>query len=167
MKRFIALMLVLAASFVANASYLYWQLEEAPAGIEGATVGAIWAKKGDTYQILTSSYDGGSGTYVPAPNEMNEYSADLSVLGGNLADWSFFIELKNGTVGSPGTTVGFSNYMTYSEAASNISATGALIDMPLAVWHGDTYAAPEPTSAMLMLLGTAFLGLRRRQRSAA
>ena len=175
MKRFVALILVLAASFAANAAYLYWQIEDTdsvpgislPSDFSGTA--AMWARNDSTGEFfgnapLTSSYDGGSAQYVPAPDFFNEYVIDLTGLGIG-EGYSFIIELKNAS----NETVGYSQFMTYSDAVSSQYITsGSISDMPsVQTWHGGTYAAPEPTSAMLMLLGTAFLGLRRRQRSAA
>ncbi|MBR4476719.1 MAG: PEP-CTERM sorting domain-containing protein [Kiritimatiellae bacterium] len=47
-------------------------------------------------------------------------------------------------------------------------STGTLSGVPTAqIWHGGTVSVPEPTSAMLMLFGAAFLGLKRKNRRIA
>ena len=73
---------------------------------------------------------------------------------------SFVIELWNdsGFVAETGELSMSNNLADY--IVKNNSMT-----LPTA-WVGSSYAIPEPNSAMLMLLGLAALGLRRRRRAA-
>ena len=171
MKKFVTLMLVLAASYVANAAYMFWQIEESPEGM-GAEYATMYAYNRNTgaYTALTSTWDGGSATLVPV-DYWNEYTVDLSQItlgdGETLADYSFIIELKNGN-DSNSEVVGYGDFQTYESMGQYISSTGSLSDITTVTpWHEESFAAPEPTSGLLMLLGAACLGLRRKARSAA
>lgn len=177
MKKIIIIFLAFGASIVANADYLYWQVTDSSVSstqggtISGYTVASLWAVKNGVYTQLESSYISGFGpdgfettsaTYVSVPSA-NEYSVDLSSLG-DLTGYSFFVELKTA---ADGTQLGYSNFITGDEVETYV-ASGSLSEIPsVTVWHGDTYSAPEPTSGLLMLLGAACLGLRRKARSAA
>ena len=77
------------------------------------------------------------------------------------SSWSFYIELYN----SANAAVGKSQTMSISQLQNYIAES---IDMSnladIKRWSGGTYTAvPEPTSALLLMLGTALAALRRKR----
>ena len=65
------------------------------------------------------------------------------------------------------TFVAQSATMTYAElAAKNYIDTGSSISIPSIenAWHGTPYAVPEPTSAMLVMVGFGLMALKRKER---
>ena len=170
MKKIVAFAFAVLVVFSAQASYLYWQVNEetdTASGINLADYG--WAR-------LVAS-DGNNTSYQNAQMSGGEMVVpqmfDLSTLNGSGSDYSYWIEL--GTYNSAGsgsfTALASSqgDSKTYAQLLSDsyISA-GTLSEVPtVQVWHGGTVSVPEPTSAILMLFGAAFLGLKRKNRRIA
>lgn len=167
MKKSIILLVATLAATVVNASYLYWQINGDTVNNTG--VSGEWARlvaHSDTYGTTEQFAQLANGE-MPAYREF-----DISSLSGNESSYSFWVELGTYTsVGTPSTfsaqVSSWSDRKTYSDLSSYI-ATTTLSDIPTTqIWHGGTMSVPEPTSAVLMLFGAAFLGLKRKNRSVA
>lgn len=176
MKKVLMFAMILgAASVFAADSYLYWLPPDETMGLNGnytakviANTGA-WAWNGDG--------TGGAGTYLNLYNGVGESlgktagvefgaSADNGTFFANAAEYTdgytYYIELWN----AQGVLEGISDGLAYSSAG-----LGALAGMgtPGTLWQGMNFAAapiPEPNSGLLMLIGCALLGLRRKQKKA-
>ena len=90
----------------------------------------------------------------------------LTSLGSmDYSAYSFYIELLQWD-GDAQREIrnGVSMVSSYSDLVENhhILGSGMTIPSNLAVWAPQTVAAPEPTSGLLLLVGTALLLLRRR-----
>ena len=185
MKKCLIGIAVAFVATVANASYLYWQVtDDDYTSVEWSTakvylfedsladypslsgVSAVsnvgFVNTDNTYE----QFDVTTQSVYPSPLG---YVADIGTLNGS--SYSFFVELSN----SSGQRVGFSNIQTgvtssspyiYSDTASLTTALSAVASVT--PWHATSYGpVPEPTSAMLMLFGAAFLGLKRKNRRIA
>lgn len=165
-KLLVALFAVGLASF-AQASYLYWQVNSDAATAYGAN--GVRVLYGETFEAATS-------------NPVNIYATDGSLVGnvvdpgtaanpGYLVDLkdvaagtAFYIELvKYNTTNSSWDSVGFSGELAYADIGKYTVDLNAVAPTLPAAWTGGSYAAPEPTSGLLMLLGVAALGLKRRK----
>lgn len=160
MKKLIVFAAILVSAVTSQAAYLWWQIEDqtAQSGLAGewdvANIYARNLKTGEKGTVIGSTKNiYGSGT-SPLVN------VEVSDLGDS---YGYYIELVNNTTGLVGYT---SNSESQTYAALSDSITTTLSKMPTAVWHGGTINAPEPTSAMLMLLGVAGLALKRKQKKA-
>ena len=170
MKKTLTVLLILGAMVAtAEDSYLYWMV-------------------GDTSPYTTSNYDKvrvkafddqGAVSYLnlygPGGDSLNSTTISASdvntvkdgggalyaLLASGTTYSSFVIELLND--GSTPKLVAQSSALSYSEAVANYYIETAN-SMSLAnAWAATSFAVPEPNSALLMLLGCAALGLRRRR----
>ena len=167
MKKIVAFAFAVLVVFSAQASYLFWQVNEDTTTAPGINLEDYgWAR-------LVAS-DGNNTSYQKAEmssGAMEAYQTfDLSTLTGTASSYSYWIELGTyDSVGGSFTTqvASWGDRKSYAELSSYI-ATGTLSGVPTVdIWHGGTVSVPEPTSAMLMLFGAAFLGLKRKNRSIA
>lgn len=179
MKKIIfTLAVIFAMITVAKAdSYLYWMtdltnLEDNQYSTLDYSYVNIIAKTGTgddaTYQVLNFYADEVGGTAMDKLTKEQVTSAPTYGISGYYADLSnvsdsatFYIELiKDGT---PTKSVAISDSISYSDAANayfaKIDSRGMFIPAA-AAW---SVSAPEPTSGLLMLLGMAALGLKRRK----
>ena len=168
MKKSIILLVATLAATVVNASYLYWQINEETVNNTG--ISGEWARlvaHSDTETVEQFAQLDNNGK-MPAYRTF-----DISSLSGEASSYSYWVELGTySNVGTPSATFSaqvssWSDAKTYSDLSSYI-ATTTLSDIPTTqIWHGGTMSVPEPTSAVLMLFGAAFLGLKRKNRSVA
>lgn len=164
MKKLSVLFVAICAGMAANASYLYWQVAASdyqnitePGRVTAVNVWAVnTATKDKSY---VDGYRVESGTVNMSQAQMIDVSAFSS------GSYSFYIELANYSSGyqNLGNTVEQTPY-------ADMVTKNYILEKPLSVsqavaWHGGSsgYAAPEPTSGLLMLLGVAALGLKRRK----
>lgn len=181
MKKCFILLSAISSAFLANAAYLYWQVDAsdytetfdtAVVKYYDPTTGNIdtATKAGTLESYRIASYDPATetATYDYSGAIGQQYTVDLDTLQ-NYSSYSYFIELQNS--GSFVARTQETSAMTYTQLSAdshitvaNLASTPALIS----AWHGGPYTpTPEPTSAILMLFGAAFLGLKRKNRSLA
>lgn len=182
MKKLVLIAGIAMFATVSQASYLYWQVtsdDYADINVFGGDASVVAlaqvtaladgsaANQWQAYQAYGTTYNSEytqQNTSVPTAGGVYVVSGDFGT------GYTYYIELYN----SSGTLVSRSAGMTSSQLTSYtrdeaVSVTSVLSPgSTVAVWHGSGYApVPEPTSAMLMLFGAAFLGLKRKNRSLA
>lgn len=169
MKRLFFGLLVVGAAFGARAEYLLWQvtqdtIDNSPflsKTIDGEStyIGQLRYGTGDDY-LSYGVYDDKIAT-VPG----DEVLVDLDVLAGNPTASSYYIEiLKYDDVKKDFVGVAKSEVKTYSDLSQHGYAGSELSLPSLKAWTGGVgYTVPEPTGALMMLFGMAFLGLKRRK----
>lgn len=171
MKKILALA-VAALSFGAMAedSYLYWMVGDSLTWKEGTAqdysqmaVGVIDASGKNVGYLNCFAY-GGSGF---GGNLVDKGSgAWYANLGGYASgSYSFYFELFNDNM----DFVGRSDTLNYNSALAYVTTFGT--SQPLAnPWSPTSFttaAVPEPSSALLMLLGCAGLALKRKKQAKA
>ena len=152
MKKIIFGIAVVMCAVSANASYLSWQVDTTKDGYTSAGV--------SVYNTLTSEYLTTLDiTAVPTQHMTTD-------LGGYGDGYSFAVEYVNYNNSGVTTRTTDSNKLTYSELLnlgvlydSDSWATGA---QKALMWNG-VQAVPEPTSGLMVLLGMALLGLKRKK----
>ncbi len=169
MKKILSVLVVIGA-LVASAedSYLYWML--------GSTV--PYTSSDYTKVRLRATDNDGKNSYLylyasdattdngMTSDSFQEISSSQAVNGAayyaKLASEttyaSFVVELLNDN--------GFlaqSKKLAYSEALADYIMTAGSLSANMQAWAATAFATPEPNSAMLMMLGFAVLGLRRRR----
>lgn len=175
-KLIVALSLILSFGFAAQAEYLFWQLSDTAKDGTGKSIGdfsyaAIFAESPET-QLKLADETGASTDYTVATVDKSapqQIVINLDQLS-NASGYSYYIEYYNWN-GASFDQVGTSGKQTYSELASNGaiytgSAMEAITDIAgLKMWTGSSYVAatPEPTGGLLVMLGMALIGLKRKR----
>ena len=149
----------------ADESFLYWMVDtDATTDFtyNKVQVRAFTGEDVDSGSALTLYYGNAieAGTYVSAEDVAEGlpfYAALATSYGGA---YSYVIELFNDSV-----KVGQSDPLAYTTAAAQeyiVQMTSAGTLPAMATWSPSSYTAvPEPSSAMLVILGCAALALRR------
>lgn len=88
-------------------------------------------------------------------------SIGVSLADGDYSDYSFAIELY--TWDSANETWVYAAMSESETYAALNDYRGQQLDVPGGIWKPGAYAAPEPTSGMLMIIGFALLGLKRKK----
>lgn len=166
-------------ALVSHAAYLYWQVDASdyPGAEFDHAVVKYFASPNTIDSVNASAASGRITSYNPATEEATfdtsgskgyTYTVDLSTIA-NAETYSYYIELQNSAGGFVARSTESMTYAQLKQNASIVDADLALGVAPIAtVWHGSPYTpVPEPTSAMLMLFGAAFLGLKRKNRRIA
>lgn len=185
MKKILVFGLTCAFAQMVNAAYLYWQVSSSD--ITGAS-DAIAAYEDGTYKTTDINaariYLNGTaqdvylnGSQVTTVSEKavsvplgSMYSVNVADLD-SLAEYSYYVELGN-YANSQFTAIARSSVATGALLYSSTDSTSIIAELAdvtrVTPWHASSYTAvPEPTSAILMLFGAAFLGLKRKNRSLA
>ena len=100
--------------------------------------------------LSKTDFSSGSAVYANLP-EGNQWSG-----------YNFYVELYD----SNGTLVGFSDSVSYSAVSGYIAGSvqqAAQMGLVNSYNWTNFTAVPEPTSGVMLLLGAALLGLRRRR----
>ena len=82
-------------------------------------------------------------------------------------EYSFLVELGNWTEDGEWIVMAASAAASYEALRAGGWTTDSAHEYPRQGPWAPTYAVPEPTSGLLMLIGAAFLALRRRRRTRA
>lgn len=172
--RFFAMFVFMAFATGGFADYLvYWTVNNAtdmytedPIEFDYATISAVDSSSPDN-PITLYQYDNDmqkTPAYEIAPSESDQTSFQTPAYSGPVSpvDWSsidyFFVRLWSDLDSS--NPLGWERYAKSDVESSiwNTEATGSQTTIPFTV----SRVVPEPTSALLMLLGMAGLALRRR-----
>lgn len=165
-KVFIAFGVILVAS-MARASYLYWQLDSTP---ENTDV-TLYDNTGTPVTVYGLDVDA-SGEAQPTEYTGSLEAGQTYYIADNPSVNSYYLEYYNTETGNKTytDTISRDTLVAYNEGLNVTTESLGDIDEVSPIWHtasGTMSPAPEPTSAMLMMFGMAFLGLKRKNRSIA
>lgn len=161
MKKLLASVAIVFAALATQASVLYWQVNsEDYSGLVGASEVNI----ANLYVYDMNAKTSEKLQTIGTLNPKEYYTVDVSSYSGS--QYAFYVEVANYTSGVTtvhGTSFGNIEQNTYA-ALNNVSIVGSGLGFnTMNVWHGGAIAAPEPTSAMMILLGLAGLALKRKK----
>ena len=165
------LMMMAIAALCAHAasaeeSYLLWMVDGTKTGDIQYDAVAVTAFTGDDVSkgsLLTLYYGNGNpvgGTLVDKDSATSSLPLYASLTGVASSSYSYVVELFYGDA-----LVGMSDKLLFSDAAAagQIATTTSAGSLPgLATWSPASFRpVPEPTSALLALVGLGALALRR------
>lgn len=158
MKKIIVGLVLAAAAFAAKADYLYWGVTSSDVSNYGSFNAArLWQKTGDETTAIGWLYD------VPGAK-----STSVAIDSSNQASTYYYVELCNYSASTWSSVATSSSTYTYSSlvdkgviTSSDLIAQASVASQVL-TYHG-VQATPEPTSGLLMLMGFAMLGLKRKK----
>ena len=169
MKNFLSALLVSGALMAsADDSYLYWMIgDTSPYAATDYTTVRVAATKDPSGEVTYLSLYGPSGDDLNMTSltsgQINSLKSDAQALYAKLISGtsysSFVIELLNDS----NKLVAQSATLSYTDALANYYITTANSMTLPAMWAATSFAIPEPNSGLLMLVGMAVLGLRRRK----
>jgi len=158
MKKILVVVSILLATIAVKAEYLNWQVGTS------VTFNGTTYKSGTDYnyvRMYASNDNNSSHTYgiFEAPGT---YSTQVQS-GYDSTGTSYYIELLNYSSDSY-AHVATSSATTYSELSGALSSGALSAQGMTAIWTGTSVVTtPEPTSGLLMLMGFAMLGLKRKK----
>ena len=134
--------------------------------INGARIRAVDSSGGFTY--LSMPVDGYYSDTATAISIPRTWYADVSAYADGSPEYSFVIEIGNWDedIGT-WTGVAMSDALSYSNLGEHLITWNSgdyVTPQGVTVWAPTAYAVPEPSSAFLLVLGAALMGLRRRVR---
>ena len=160
MKKILSVLVVFGAlTAAADDSYLYWMVGGNASDYAYNTVKVHDLNSGDYLNIYTGSgTDKGTSVDAETVTRYNDLGRGLyASLGSNPTYASYVVELWNDS-----SFLAQSSELSYSAALADYIVHNNSMTLPTA-WVASSFAIPEPNSAMLLLLGCAALGLRRRR----
>jgi len=177
MKRFLFLA-ILAAAFASRAEYLFWQVSDTTLSSDVYLKEKVNLSDGYTYKSImhygTGDMDAGTwseaGTLGDAKGGVvggdgtidTAYNVNLSDLSG-ASGYSYYIEIVKYDGAGAQYGVAKSETQTYTQLANANYVGDILSPAALVPWTGGAYSAPEPSSAMLVLVGMALVALKRKR----
>lgn len=159
-KILIAAAALMAVTFVAKAEYLFWQVTTQQYTDAGANSSSLYASYNDTLYYLASTQTT-SGQY-----DVSKWTGSFS-LDANGVD--YYVELASYNASATPSYSAKKNAGPFKYSDLQVIDDNMLAAMRQTIqstWSGATYnpgAVPEPTSGLMMLVGMALLGLKRRR----
>lgn len=171
MNKYIALAAAVLLGGASHAAYLYWQVDDTDASdIKFSYARVVAEAEGSSTPQIMYITDGQGVTkdgYAMVA-EGTRAAINLDQLT-TPSSYSFYIELINYNSATMNyDVVGTSklNAESYTNLVkANYIDVGTTMQLPTAtnIWHGGTYSVPEPTSAMLVMMGLGLLALKRKK----
>lgn len=178
--KIIMMMTVAVAAIAANAATIKWGFQEQakdsnnPVVLDGftaylftesdwttAVAGTITA---DTFDKAVSSSSLTKSTGGTSPNTWTKWaSGTVNWTDDNAASGNYYVVISDGSKFSASSALAATAAASPQDSSTIAAWTITVSKTPLASGDFTSYAAPEPTSAMLLLLGMAGLALKRKR----
>ena len=157
MKKAILGLVVAVAAFSVRAEYLYW----AVTSTEGWTKGSAENWNAAVLYATTSTRSDSPYPLQTAAKAEAQAGVNTNLGDWSGADYSYYIELINNSADSVAYT---SQTFTYAQLSGALNDGLATSLQSMMVFTGTAVVGtPEPTSGVLLLMGFAMLGLKRKK----
>lgn len=182
MKKCFLLILSTLSISIAHADFIFWQVateydtalndfvaNRVAGGYakDADSIGLrLWADNGTSQKLITNinGFDLGNDYYLSYSGLKANPQWALSADVGEATSWSFYVEVAATADGSNYDTIGVSGSTSYADLLSQGRTQDSVALSPVQrVWIASPYSVPEPTSALMLLLGMGALALRRRR----
>ena len=165
MNKFLIVVVAVAVSSLSFGGLLFWEVDTAAvsdAGIENWSYASLYYVDGNNTSTKLDNLVGGyDGTAQKLSADIFSSALVAAQLGDGASSWSFYVELYN----SANAAVGKSETLSYAELNAYIKESVDMSNLAdIQRWSGGDYTAvPEPTSAVLLMLGMALTAFRRKR----
>lgn len=165
MNKFLIVVVAVAVSSLSFGGLLFWEVDTAAvsnAGIENWSYASLYYVNGNQSGALENLVGGFDGTAQKLSADIFSSALVAAQLGNDVtSSWSFYVELYN----SANVAVGKSATLSYTDLSNYIKESVDMSNLAdIQRWSGGAYTAvPEPTSAVLLMLGMALTALRRKR----
>ena len=140
MNKILVIVSGLLMAVSAKAGILQWQVTQTEFNKQNISGGNLYAVDGG---VIDGSVVGGAVSFTEIGSDM-----------------SFYVEYINSSM----DVIAISDRFSYTDLVDLGVVTDDILGVSASkIWNPEPVAAPEPTSAMMMMLGIAFLGLKRRK----
>ena len=166
-KKLLVVAALAVSATVANAGILYWQVSSSDASRYDATAARVvgYSSNGAAQLLFRATYDSANDSFRVSSFSDLVFKSDgyegLTYFDDSSAITSFVVELGSYTDGNwvgKVVSAGIAN----NNLSSYITEGMALPKTYTAVQAGG-WMIPEPTSGLMLLIGAAMLGLRRKK----
>lgn len=162
MKKIIVGMVLAVLAFAAKADYLYWGVTQSDSSAQNVNAARLWQRNDSTL-----STDGATaiGWLYDVPGSM---STRVTIDSSSQASTYYFVELCNYANSQWTSSQISSSSYSYSSLVENgvITSSDLIAQASVAaqvLTFSGVQATPEPTSGLLLLMGFAMLGLKRKK----
>lgn len=171
MKKLVCAFAVILAAAVVNAEAMYWQVNTLQTNAKDYTMAQVRVyRDGVATGIYLNVLDESSGTWSTGGGLVSTSAEgawfDLTDYTSESPAYSFVLELVNDNLDVMGSSAGAagSGPVAYSSLGDGVVQNfDSIAPLNYTSWNAGFVDIPEPTSALMMLLGASLLALRRKR----
>lgn len=172
MKKLIFAFSVILAAVAVNAEAMYWQVSTLQTNAKDYTMAQVRVyQNGAATDNYLSVLDESSGTWSTGGGLVSTSAEgawfDLTDYTSGSPEYSFVLELVNDNLDVMGSSAGVlgGGPVAYSQLVEKgvVQNFDSIAPLNYTSWNAGFVDIPEPTSALMMLLGASLLALRRKR----
>lgn len=171
MKKLVCAFAVILAAVAVNAEAMYWQVNTLQTNAKDYTMAQVRVyQNGTATENYLNVLDESSGIWSTGGGLVSTSAEgawfDLTPYKAGSPEFSFVLELVNDNLDVMGSSAGAagSGPVAYSSLGDGVVQNfDSIAPLNYTSWNAGFVDVPEPTSALMMLLGASLLALRRKR----